>query len=114
MTGRRRSASSAETRWIVPRMSTIRTASPVLHRLRQRGRVEPGKPGVEGDVGRGGELRLEPDEVLGGGERVHGHRLEEELAREQGPVERALREDGLGHRPSLPSRARGLTAVLVA
>ena len=76
---------------------------PLLHRLRQRGRVEAGEAGVERDVGRGGELGLEPDEVLGGGERVHRDRLEEELAGEQRPVERALREDGLGHRPSLPS-----------
>ena len=66
--------------------------APILDRLGQLARPEVAETRPERDVRRQRSLRLEPDEVCD--RRLGGHRLplEQELAGEQGPVERALAE----------------------
>ena len=55
--------------------------------------AEPLEPAPETDVWGGGNLRLHPAEPLGGGGDAEAGAAEEQLASQQGPIERAKTQD---------------------
>ena len=103
--GRSARQSRAVTRCTVERIRTMRTAWRVSSSSARSSVAKPREARPEPVVGRVRRLRLHADEVL---ERVgHRHRqpLEQPLACEQRPVERA-RAEQLRHGPSIGSQAR--------
>jgi hypothetical protein len=62
---------------------------PGLQQLDQLARVEPGQPRPQSDVGLLRLLRLQADEVRDRVEGRHRSALEEQLTREQRPIQRA-------------------------
>ena len=88
-------------------MSVAWIDAPVLQGLRQGLAAEAGQPRPQPDVAGRRVLRLEAADLLdrlGDGQR---RALQEELAGEQGAVQRALGEDPVGHRSSMMARRRG-------
>ena len=78
----------------------------IVQQTGERRALEVGEPGPEPDERRARELRLEAGQALERGERRQVRALEQELAGEHRPVERALGEDADGHRPQAGLVAR--------
>ena len=116
--GRRSHASRAVTRWIVPRMSAMRTTRPIDEQVRQLLGPEALEPAPQPDVGGVRRLGLHPDESLEHVRRPTSSSVPAGLARERRAVQRTPVEavawcGGSGHagngasRASLPGAAAG-------
>ncbi|WP_233153365.1 hypothetical protein [Kineosporia sp. R_H_3] len=81
---------------------------PLLERSRELPGAEPGEPGPQTDVGLQRLLRLQADEVLDGADDVAVDPLEQQLAGQQGTVERGVaqgRRRGQDDAPTAPAAA---------
>ena len=92
MSGRSHSASRAVTRWIVARISDVRTARRSTIAADSVSGRKPSSRDHSPTYGRQGRLRLHPHEMLDGVQRGHPVPLEQHLAREQGAIERSWPE----------------------
>ena len=95
--GRSSSASSAVTRWIVPRITTMRTSRRSDEQRRQLVGVEAGEPRPQPEVRVQRHLGLQPDEVVDDVERRRGRRAR---AAAGGPASPGSGRGGRGHRRS--------------
>ena len=104
MSGRSSRQSSALTRWIVARITTIRTTARSSSSCESSSGANPAGRDHSPRYGLCGDLRLHPDEVLDRLARRHRRALVQQLACERRPVERARAEDLGAHRSIVAAR----------